>query len=71
MLTDSGHAKTLEYDSRAPSISAADGLGSKFDGQSRPIAVIAPGRQNYLNVDSCSFVRRADSSDDIATAARH
>jgi hypothetical protein len=38
MLTDSGHAKTLEYDCREPSISAADGLGSKFDGQSRPIA---------------------------------
>ena len=32
MLTDPGHAKTLEYGCREPSISAADGLGSKFDG---------------------------------------
>jgi len=33
MLTDSGHAKTLEYDCPNPSISSGDGLGSKFDGQ--------------------------------------
>ncbi len=51
MLTDSGHAKTLEYDCREPSISAADGLRSKFDGQSRPIAVIPPWRQNAPKPD--------------------
>jgi hypothetical protein len=56
MLTDSGRAKTLEYDCREPSINAADGLGSKFDGQSRPIADFAARQEDLLRADVLCLV---------------
>jgi len=42
MFTDSGRAKTLEYDCHKPSICSGDGLGSKFDGKSGPKVILGP-----------------------------
>ena len=51
MLTDSGRAKTVEYDCREPPISATGGLDNEFNGQGRPIAVLRDSPEYCLKTD--------------------
>jgi hypothetical protein len=49
MLTDSGPAKTVEFDCREPSIGVAGGLDDQFNGEGRPIA----GLGDLRDIDGC------------------